>query len=534
MLDRKDFPPLPSRNRAQKERKHEARAGLVKVTPKRECGVAASINHLPDELILEILGYLPCLDQDNFQLPSLISLSLTNRRLHALVVDKLYAAYDSFFCSPYPFLRTVISDRQLARKVRMMTFRYNAGGHGEFPPYQPSAPDKKTVKQGLKLLEVPGWKEWASDCNDPKGEREMIYAAILMCTPSISSLDIEDGGVPYKIPKWLELIRWTVNGSHTGHMHRFAHLRSVRVEVLNLKLRHLAPIFKIQSLRNLTLIGLMESSEAKIKESKADYLQRLVPAASSPIKELCLQEAFVDVTVLSVLLGFIRELRCLEYKHNDNRWLSGGRASELYWLSGSEIENLEMYPGVKLIYHNLTMALERHHKCLESLTLGEHLEHPPYYPQSNLIGSLHKFEGLTHLNVPLSALVNPFESVPQTFVENMPRSLRKLGVSVIWHTRKYTCISAVEHMATFCCEFMPLLEEMRIEAVDGNGTFYPYNWKTWLKPLSEQGVNLIVDEVLDISIVDEDNLLSGDRYGVDIPVDTFSGSESDEESLYSL
>lgn len=535
MLNHRDFPPLPSHKRDQKKRKNER--SLAKATPKRVFGGATSINSLPDELILEVFGYLPCLDQSDFQLPALINLSLTNRRLHALVVNELYAAYDSFFYSPYPFLRTVISDQQLANKVQSMTFKYGYHVHAERAPYRSSAADKKTIKEGLKVLDVPGWKAWASDCNEPKAEQEMLYAAILMHTPNIVSVDIDDGRLPYKVPKWLDLIRWAVNGSNIGHVHQFGQLKSIRVDVLNLKLRHLAPIFKLRSLRSLKLVGVMEPDVTT--EGKADHLRRLVPVASSPIEDLSLQESFIDASALSTVIGFLRELKSLEYQHTDDRWLLYGESSEDYWLGGDTVPTRTYYPTIQPDYSNLRTDLERHHKSLKSLSLGENMEYTT--TTFGLIGSLRIFENLTHLDVPLSALVNLYQDTPQILVENMPRSLQKLTIHIGSHKRKYGCIPAVHHMAVAHREYMPTLQEVRLVPVDDSRSYHSYDWEAILKPLSEQGINLVIDEALETLLPDEssDSLSdSDDSEGGVIPVHTLSvpdsDEESDEESLHSL
>ena len=342
MLDREDFPPLPSQKRLQDDMQSRSKRTGAMAT--RKSGCMASINDLPDELILEILEYLPCLDQEDFQLLSLVSLSRTNRRLHNLVVEKLYASFDSFFCAPYPFLRSVMSDQQLAARIRSMTFKYGVQVHAERAPYQPSAADKKIIKEGLKkVLGVPAWKAWASDCNDPGAEQELLYATILMHTPNVVALDIDDGNVPYKIPKWLDLIRWVVNGSHVDRLHRFTHLKSIRIDVWFLKLRHLAPIFRLQSLRRVRMVGLIDANEAE--ERKTTELERLVPPASSPVEELSFRDSFVDIGALSTVLGYIRGLKHFEYGHTDEKWDSHGRASEDYWLKSRTFGALTMNPS---------------------------------------------------------------------------------------------------------------------------------------------------------------------------------------------
>ncbi|KAF2678806.1 hypothetical protein K458DRAFT_266529, partial [Lentithecium fluviatile CBS 122367] len=354
-----------------------------------------------------------------------------------------------------------------------------------------SASDKKIIKEGLKVLEIPGWKAWASACNDSNAEQELLYATILMHTPNIVSLDIDDGFVRYKTPKWLDLIRWAVSGSPFGHIHQFSHLRSIRVDVLNLKPRHLCPLFKLQSLRKLKLIGLMEPGTAKV--GKADYLRRLVPAASCPIDDFSLQESFINCEVLGVLLGFIRALERFEYQHADDRWLLRGDISEVYWSGSIEWQTTYGDPTTMLNYPTLMAALECHHHSLESLSIFEETEEPDIQEAPGFIESLRRFEKLTYLNVPLGALVNLERKTPQTLVEKLPRSLKMLGIFIRGYATEYRCMPAVEHMAAHCRDFLPFIEHVRIGAIDDSGSGYTYDWKRLLVPLSRLGVNLVVD-----------------------------------------
>jgi hypothetical protein len=511
----------------------------VKSRPNREPGRAASFDDLPNELLLEILRHLQHLlrghpDRLDLQLPSLVSLSLVNRRLHAIISDKLYATYHSHYCSPYPFLRTVISDQQLAKKVQSVEWHCTSDiADFETPkkkPYLSSAVDKKTIKEGLRAIQLPGWKAWASDCNEVEPALDILYAAILMHTSNVTSLRIIEGDMPHKTPKWLELIRWAVSGSRVGQLHQFVQLKKILLDVGNLKLRHLTPLFRLQSLRRLDLVGLLELNDTV--EGKADHLSRLVPAASSPIEILSLTESFMDTCALVTLINFVQQLRQLDYYHEDFRWRWHASRSE-EWGGPQD----SPAAAITLHYPSLAKALERH-QSLEMLTLSHHLEEVIPMTEHGHIGNLRMFSKLTNLKIPLSALVNLYQSTHQDFLVNMPRSLRKLEILIACQMRRLECLSTVEHMASCFQDFMPFLEEVRIGCIDKDPTScYPHHWETLLKPLSDQGVRVTIDEDLRApSPRSGSEDLNSD--GHNRHVSTFgvpdSEEESDEESLHSL
>ena len=305
------------------------------------------LNDLPDEIILEILDYLPGIDLKHFQLLTLASLSRTNRRFHRIVTGRLYAAYDSFFCTPYLFLRTVMSSPGLASHVKSVSFRYGPNVHAERPDYVPSVSDKQLVKDSLKKLNIAkfDWKKWASDCNDRNVEQEQLYATILLYTPNVAKLEIDGGALaameqkPNKLPWWLVHFRHVVNGKDFGRVHRFQHLKCIRVDVQRLRLRHLAPIFRLPSMRKVTLIGLVEW--AHTEEDSKEALQRLFRV--SFIDELHMEKSFVHDDVLDVVISCVKKLRGFRYWSSEDRYEVNGWSTDEYW-GITEQEGYEPYP----------------------------------------------------------------------------------------------------------------------------------------------------------------------------------------------
>ncbi|KAL1596615.1 hypothetical protein SLS60_009263 [Paraconiothyrium brasiliense] len=227
------------------------------------------------------------------------------------------------------------SNPDLASHVKSISFRYGPNVHAERPKYVPSINDKQLIKDSLKKLGAADidWKQWASDCNDQNVEQEQLYATILLFTANVESLEIDDGALSVvgetanKIPWWLVHFRHFVNGRSVGRVQRFQHLQSIRVDVQYLKLRHLAPIFRLRSMRKVTLIGLVEW--AHTEEDSTEALRRLFRV--SPIHELHMEKSFVEDNVLDVVISCIAHLRAFRYWSSRDQFMVNGRNSDDYW-----------------------------------------------------------------------------------------------------------------------------------------------------------------------------------------------------------
>ncbi|OAG02171.1 uncharacterized protein CC84DRAFT_1099157 [Paraphaeosphaeria sporulosa] len=321
MLNTQEFPPLPSQVQRKPKKQPPRKADPLPLTRR---AYSTSLNDLPDELIVEILDYLPGIDMHHFQLLTLASL---------------------FFCTPYPFLRTTMCNKNIASHVKSISFKYGPNVHSDRPRYVPSISDKQLIKDSLRSLEIPNfdWKKWASECNDREVDQELIYATILLYTPNVTRLEIDDGAAiepPGRIPRWLHHFRKIANGVDFGRVHRFQHLKSIRVDVQYLKLRHLAPLFKMRSMRKVTLVGLFERPSTA--ESAHDELRRLFPKRSSLIDELQLEMSYVDDNVLNVVIAGIKKLKVFRYWSSTDHFEVSGRNSDDYWGIGGQ-EGYEPY-----------------------------------------------------------------------------------------------------------------------------------------------------------------------------------------------
>lgn len=245
-LKDQDFPPLPPSKRGRISDLPNDRRPADNARSTN--GALANINDLPDELVLAILHFLVDTDVKNSSLQPLFNLSQTNRFLHRVVADKLYASFNSDLCEPYLFLRTIISNKHLAGHIQHADMQCAEISRRRHASYMSSAQDKKTIKEGIRALSIPNnWKGWVTMCNAMEPNFDVLYTTILMHTPNVSSInaryctmctDCRD-----KSLRWIDLIKGVNIGSPVGKMHRFNKLRSLSFETDQGHFDQIYPIF---------------------------------------------------------------------------------------------------------------------------------------------------------------------------------------------------------------------------------------------------------------------------------------------------
>jgi hypothetical protein len=479
----RDFPPLPS-ERAKKRRK------VTTPSVNRVPGALATINDLPNELLLDILEYFPGVDLEHFQLATLLNLSRVNRRFHELVAERLYATYNSFFCEPYLFLRTVSSNANVASLVHEVDISYGTRAHYERKRYTANAQDKKVVKEGLRALGIPDWKTWATDCNSDRVELEIIHSAVLMHTPNVSSMIVRDNlRTSSDPPKWIDLFRKAHLGTSLKTMHQFKSLQSLRIEVVKLNVASLAPVFRISSLKKLSFEGLVDPElEGNRAEQELQTLRNLIPARCNNIEQLQFERAFIQNDMFAIIVASSQNLKTLDYDltmENVDPWFE------------------ERHAGPT----KLATALQSQRASLQSLDLKVEDDENERLPSTyNLRESLHGFTSLRFLRCPLDIVVNCEQASIETLPGRLPCSLE------IFHAelRKFTSIKDVDPLAAlrsiatehssslhdihliieaeaFEWHGLPWLEEMKQQLSKTNIAFVvnetkPFNFSQWLEP----------------------------------------------------
>ncbi|KAF3003219.1 hypothetical protein E8E13_009855 [Curvularia kusanoi] len=490
-----DFPPLPSQTkRSRAPKKDKVTGSKVKLTHSY-----ATLDDLPDELILEILSYLPGINLQDFQLPTLLSLSLTTRHLHRVVSGQIYATYDSYFCEPYLFLRTLISNPRLGESVRHAKFRYGDDAHMERARYPPTARDKKIIKEGMRALDFPDWKGWATRCNASDIELDILHTAVLLHTPNLASLDVEDGHISaYSRAKWPELIKKATTGDHFGHAHRFTALQSVRIDAQNMVIHHLVPLLRLQSLQHLEL---RELSEIELDMRAPAELRRVLPEGCNNVSSLVLEECALRFDALTTLISSARRLKSFRFDATQESVLLDG--------SGIMLQN----------------ALWRQRGCLEILDIF----HDPWHrddedPKSH--AGLNKFPVLKDLKCPLRMVVDA-RAVPAaaSMVGLLPPKLESLSLVIRWGADEEVFLPVVERLASDYATVVPHLRAVQLN-IQIPGEELGYECERLVKAYSTTDIDLR------INLPSDSDGEWGDWRTVSSDSDD-SSEDSDEVELYS-
>jgi hypothetical protein len=480
----------------------------------------ASINDLPDELLLGILHYLPGIDLDHFHLSTLVSLSSTNRRFHRLVTEQLYPTFDSHFCEPYLFLRTIVSNGYLAGLLQHADITYGNWAHRERKRHAASAQDKKIIKEGFRSLNMPDWKAWATECNTKNVELDVLYSAILLHTPNISSIRIFDSHIGTQLrsrsPKWADVLKKGSLGTFPGGMHRFEQLRSLHVKVDTISLAQLANCFRIPLLRKLHLLDFTYYSSGIYDETT---LPHMIPRHCNNLEELHLVNSFVQSLPLGVLLASSKCLRGFIYDLDFDLL---------------DFDMMEEFEGDEdtIPLTSILSDLQCQKTSLKSLTLRcDTIASPRFRGEFALDEGFGHFSNLNHLSCPLGSIINTHDSDLQLLAEKLPPSITAIHFIIRKHCADEDKASmfALELMVdTYATNPPSCLKEIKI-TVDSPGSWFRYDWSRIVQPLSQTGIAVVIEEGVD-------EPLDGHRgiSGLEVfSAASVSSEESDEVSLYS-
>lgn len=479
IINQRDFPLLPSQE--ARHRSVIARGAAGRAASFGGRASRATLNDLPDELILEILGYLPGIDLDQYQLPTLLNLAFTSRRLYRVVIDKAYAQFDSHFCEPYLFLHTLISNSQLAKLVNEVKIIFGQWALRKDTRHVPTAKDKKTIKEGLRASDIPGWKDWATECNEKRGSDEAVHNAIMLHTPNVTSISIQDfTSTPSQHPAWVDVISKATMGAF-GKTHRFEHLKSIKIHVRWSTLAQIAPLFRLQSLLILHLGGLLEcdmdtyigdSGDTKRRSELALKLQRLIPRGCNNIEELSLEHTYYNKCFLEVLVSSSRKLKAFKYEVS------------LDHLTAWEIPpETNSRPMIKV--------LESQKASLETLRVFcDAQAEEETHGEIHVRDSMAEFTSLKHLSCPLGMIM---PECSDTFAEKLPPSLLTFQTTIRQYTTDQKGIGALEHIIANSQTHTPRLQEVLV-VIPHSASWIKYNWEDLVRTSSEVGLDFRLEE----------------------------------------
>ncbi|EMD69492.1 hypothetical protein GGP41_001345 [Bipolaris sorokiniana] len=508
IFNERDFPLLPSEK--QKRRlllAHEAAAA----SPSRKQNLHATINGLPDELILEILEYLSDAETPKKKISNALSLACTSRRFYRIAIAKAYALFDPRDCNAYLFLRTLISNPQLAALVQHVT-RVTQDDYSN-PRYEPTAQDKRVIKKAVQALEIRHWRKWVDKCNNDPGSYEVLTGIILLHLPNVQTIGYAGYDRSKSLanaPDWVFLMNKALS-CETGKIHRFENLQTVTVHALDLQLFTLAPLFRFQSLRMLRLIEIVEFHSSRRGENNAQVLRRMIDKRGNNIETLSLNGCFYTKSCLDFLVSTSRRLKAFKYDMS---------VDMLPWFNGSPVA----------VLRKLAKILRPHQTSLETLTIYCETEIERLRP-----GRIHDHSGLTEftslkeLSCPLGILVAEYG---KEFANGLPSSLETFQTRIRPgpHDRKH--LRSLKHLLAGSATHTPKLCEVRMFLLYSDKKLLGTRlWKHLTELAREAGISfeydLLEDDFYGGYTDDESTSSSSDE--MDINSDE-SNDESDDDS----
>lgn len=446
-MDDKDFPPLPSRRLSNTLATNQD--GLLIAS--NSCALEnITITDLPAELLLHILSFLPSYTHDYERPKILRSLAKTSKRFHDLVTPEMYSRFDPIKCEPYLFLRTIVTNPNLACLTNEIYQSYHS-----FEPekrYKPNAQDKRIIKEGLKKVNFPDSKRWATECNSENADLEMLCSIIFILAKNVSIFGItrrpDEIRQKYMTPAWLWLLKKMTFERDIKQKTMFANLREIELSAEEgFSLRQLACLFRISKLQKLTVYRLFDDGDDE--ERKAEALARLIPKNCNDLKSLRFQQCFVKTDLLGVVLQSARALEEFWYSvFLHDRW-------------ARLLEEDDFRPGYVegLAEIKLADMLRCQRDSLKTIIVSME-----WRSEKLLRGSLHFREGLrdfsttTHVCCSLNMFI-PDENPPECPLAAMlPPNIDGLSVSVSDYPRDAHRIAAFKELATKYEEYTPNLE----------------------------------------------------------------------------
>ena len=487
-----DFPPLPQTNATQRD------ASKTHPSLPHKQGHSVTLNDLPDELILEILEHIPKIQyHDNHQFQTLLNFGCTSHRFYEIITKKVYARFSNTFGEPTLFLRTIISNPRLARFIRDIDIRLE-WETDVMPLHTPTAQDKKVIKEGLRELDIPHWKEWATKCyGDVNDNGRLRNITILLFTPNVESIHISDEFEPEAPrPTWVDMISKAAIGAF-GNTHGFQQLHSISVQLGPVTLKQIAPLFHMQSLRTLRLEGTLECNwlddhkQPRYLKQNVQEIRHLIPPACNNVERLFLHDVFYTEDCLEVLVASARRLNAFKYF--------------------TSIHAVPIFPPTSKS-KTVIGILDRHKASLETIRVSRcsstDREHPD---KSYLREDMKAFKSLKELSCPLSLIMlGPNDE----FADRLPSSLETFRTFIRYDADDREYFGGLAHLVLSCQTHVPRLREVRVVT--------SHYWPKEFKELKEKFTRMCTDA--GISFVHEK--------GDEDTEDEVCGVSSDEEDLF--
>ncbi|KAF1977921.1 hypothetical protein BU23DRAFT_275977 [Bimuria novae-zelandiae CBS 107.79] len=376
------------------------------------------ISNLPDELLVRIVQYIPDKGTCSSQTPYLPpvadyrSVALVCRRLNRVANAVLYAQYihDFDHRSSAPFIRTLFEQpnvAQIVRGVEEITIR----DRKRRSIHRPAASLNSLVSviHHLDMINKDDILSIFRQRKDPLYDLEA--ALIIALTPNIQALALnfesefrfppdglrDPGDMSLPSPA-LQLVLFAARGVPCGQVHRFEHLRKLKLNMSNISVNSISSVLRLKSLVDLTL------TLTNYKIPWSDNIPWGCPPKESSVKTIRLEAFSVDVPSIVNLIASCRSLEGFAL-----------------CASRTRLERTNPFPNYAL----LLRELQQRHPELQNLFIDDgrrmddgsdedssmdesdedsHMDQTDRAARARL-GSLEKFRDLKYLHAPLELLI---------------------------------------------------------------------------------------------------------------------------------
>ncbi|KAF2707613.1 hypothetical protein K504DRAFT_503842 [Pleomassaria siparia CBS 279.74] len=382
---------------------------------------------LPEELVAKIFDHL------RGDSGSLFNVSLASQRCQRIGVNALYASVGS---AGRCFVRTIVenSNSGLAQKVHSVEWCVKAVK--QYPQAHLTARERTEFGNHVSQLQLPNAVEvdnWMNRLTLALDESAQLSIVLLLATNIRELTILSDATLSIGSGRdfdWVNMLIDAACGSPRGLENSFQHLNRFHFEMplSFIQMPYLACILRLPSLRTFILEGATHPFPISPAEWRC-------AAASSGVEHIRLDRSFLDSNVVAMLLASCKAVKTFTYEYDSITW-----------------EPFSPPPANRWAQHSWSMigdALRRHEDSLETLTLVDNTDaalmtivarHFPAF-QTGLdyghLGSLHRFQKLRDVQVPLAAFTSKMSWAPdateynaQDFPYSLPSGIEYLDISV--------------------------------------------------------------------------------------------------------
>ncbi|KAL1794584.1 hypothetical protein ACET3X_006400 [Alternaria dauci] len=428
----------------------------------------ACLGGIPEELLLHIIGYL------HAERTVLAKLCLTSQRCKRLAEEMLYKNITSR-SRDYGKARSIASNALLANHVRHFDAAFGVYVDAEVSRHTYNKVLADAHKIRTFAAEEYRSRNWLSGCDD--FAREI---------------------------GWLELFNNAVAQPVDEQINRFTHLNKLTIITQALSLEELSCVFRLPSLNSLFLQDVHQTTPFK---------NWSIPASSSPIREIALRNAMMDISAIVQMISSVKSLSNFMYDHSTKTWEPFGDADS----------PMSVWPEYS--WTLLGDALRTHRDTLVELYAFSYSDKALLdivYPNGRdvgTLGSFREFSKLQYCGIPIEAFLGT-ATAEDDFSVYLPPHLRRWythltpgtpkllerGVSALTSLRNVVCLGEDKTVRVI------LLDGLPFQALELSRAF---------ASLEEAGIRLEIRYDYDMITIDELKQLEA-------PSEV---EESDEESI---